>query len=136
LIPSLEPLLQAPARPLPTGEQGLPSNLGHRLFELRTANKDIMTTPKLTPQDIQRRLKDLEGWAVVDDKLHREFTFEDFVAAFGFMARVALQAEKMNHHPEWWNVWNRVTIDLTTHDAGGISKHDFTLAEKVNALVS
>jgi 4a-hydroxytetrahydrobiopterin dehydratase len=95
-----------------------------------------MAISKLTPEEIQRRLIDLQGWSMVNDKLHRQFTFEDFVSAFGFMARVALHAETMNHHPEWSNVWNRVTIDLTTHDADGISEHDFALAEKVNTLIS
>ena len=94
-----------------------------------------MAIDKLSAEEIERRLADLEGWSVVDGKLHREFTFKDFVAAFGFMSRVALHAEKLNHHPEWKNVWNRVTIDLTTHDAGGISKHDFTLASRVNTLL-
>jgi 4a-hydroxytetrahydrobiopterin dehydratase len=72
------------------------------------------------------------GWEVVDGKLHREFRFADFVEAFGFMSRCALAAEKMDHHPEWSNVWNRVTVDLVTHDAGGITDRDLTLAARMN----
>jgi 4a-hydroxytetrahydrobiopterin dehydratase len=74
------------------------------------------------------------GWEVVDGKLHREFRFRDFVEAFGFMSRCALVAEKMDHHPEWSNVWNRVTVDLVTHDAGGITDLDRQLASTMNEL--
>lgn len=94
-----------------------------------------MTIERLSPQEIERRLAELAGWTVVDGKLHREFQFANFVDAFGFMAKVALHAEASNHHPEWFNVYNRVSIDLSTHDAGGISRHDFALAEKINALL-
>lgn len=94
-----------------------------------------MASEKLSADEIERRLGGLEGWSVEDGKLHRDFRFGDFVAAFGFMARVALLAESMNHHPEWSNVYNRVSIDLSTHDAGGISGLDFELAAKVNRLL-
>ncbi len=93
-----------------------------------------MATKKLDDAEIARRVRDLPGWSVVDGKLHRTFTFPDFVAAFGFMARVALVAESMNHHPEWSNVYGTVRVDLVTHDAGGISEKDFALAERMNAL--
>ncbi len=73
-----------------------------------------------------------ESWSITGGKLHREFTFPDFVAAFAFMTKVAILAERANHHPEWFNVYNRVTIDLTTHDAGGISKKDFDLALEIS----
>jgi len=76
----------------------------------------------------------LSGWSVVDAKLRREFQFVDFVSAFGFMARSALVAEKMDHHPEWFNVYNRVEVDLTTHDAGGITSLDLDLARAMNKL--
>lgn len=76
----------------------------------------------------------LEGWAVADGKLHREFRFGNFVEAFGWMTSVAIEAEKANHHPEWSNVYNRVTVDLTTHDAGGITGRDIELARRMNAL--
>jgi 4a-hydroxytetrahydrobiopterin dehydratase len=74
------------------------------------------------------------GWELVDGKLHREFTFKDFSEAWAFMARVALLAEKADHHPDWSNSWNRVVIDLVSHDAGGITERDTTLAQKINGL--
>jgi 4a-hydroxytetrahydrobiopterin dehydratase len=83
---------------------------------------------KLTDREIQERLPELPGWSVLNGKLHREYKFPDFTYAFGFMATAAPSIEKMNHHPEWLNVYNRVTVDLTTHDAGGISRQDFDLA--------
>jgi 4a-hydroxytetrahydrobiopterin dehydratase len=72
---------------------------------------------------------------VVNGKLHRDFRFADFVEAFGFMAKVALIAEAMGHHPEWSNVWNRVTIDLMTHDTGGLSNLDVDLATRIDAVI-
>ena len=93
-----------------------------------------MAIERLSTQEIERRLGELDGWSVNRGKLHRDFAFDDFVAAFGFMARVALHAEAMNHHPEWSNVYNRVSIHLTTHDVGGISRRDFELAAKVNQV--
>jgi 4a-hydroxytetrahydrobiopterin dehydratase len=89
---------------------------------------------KLTDMEIQARLPALPGWTLAAGKLHKLFTFGDFVEAWGFMSAVALVAESMGHHPEWSNVWNRVTVDLTTHDAGGISALDFDLAERMNTL--
>ena len=89
---------------------------------------------KLTDSEIQARLQELPGWRVVNGKLHRELQFADFVTAFGFMTQVALLAEKRDHHPEWFNVYNKVVIDLTTHDAGGISAKDFELAKAMEAL--
>lgn len=76
-----------------------------------------------------------DGWEVVDGKLHRELAFADFSEAFAFMTRVALAAEKADHHPDWSNSWNRVTIDLVSHDAGGLTARDVALAEAVNALL-
>ena len=76
-----------------------------------------------------------DGWTVDGDTLHRELEFADFSEAFGFMTRVALLAESRNHHPDWSNSWNKVTIDLTTHDAGGLTENDVGLAESINALV-
>ncbi len=76
------------------------------------------------------------GWQHVDDKLQREFVFDNFVAAFGFMSQVALLAESRNHHPNWSNVYNRVQIALTTHDAGNtVTENDIQLAEAINRLV-
>ncbi len=93
-----------------------------------------MAAKKLTDAEISEGLKRIPGWFVVSGKLHREFKFKDFVEAFGFMARAALVAESMNHHPEWFNVYHTVRVDLTTHDAGGISERDFKLAERMNQL--
>ena len=94
-----------------------------------------MAAVPLTPAEIDQLEQQLPGWSLVDGKLHRELVFSDFNAAFGFMTRVALIAEAMGHHPEWRNVWNRVVIDLTTHDTGGLSNLDQQLAQRINALV-
>ena len=92
-----------------------------------------MARPKaLEIAEIEAKLANLDGWALIDGKLHREFQFANFVEAFGFMASTALVAEKMDHHPEWSNVYNRVTVDLTTHDANGITTLDFALAVAMN----
>jgi 4a-hydroxytetrahydrobiopterin dehydratase len=78
----------------------------------------------------------LPAWRMVDgrDAITRTFTFKDFNAAFGFMTRVALAAERMNHHPEWFNVWNRVEVTLSTHDAGGLTERDLKLAEAMDRM--
>ncbi len=91
---------------------------------------------KLKAAEVASRLAKLPKWSLANAKLHREYKFADFVQAFGFMSRVALVAESMNHHPEWFNVWSTVKIDLSTHDAGGISEKDFALAEKIEALAA
>ncbi len=93
-----------------------------------------MPAKKLSEAEINALLPQVSGWRVVNGKLHREFACKDFVAAFGNMTRVALAAEKMDHHPEWFNVWNKVVIDLTTHSVKGISDYDFALAEKINGI--
>ena len=89
---------------------------------------------KLDETALREALADLEGWSLEAGKLHREYRFPDFVTAFGFMSSVALVAEAMNHHPEWQNVYNRVVVDLVTHDAGGITKKDLALAKRMDAL--
>jgi 4a-hydroxytetrahydrobiopterin dehydratase len=94
----------------------------------------VAAPARLTDTDIAARLKALPGWSLEGGKLHKAFTFKDFVEAWGFMSAVALVAEGMGHHPEWSNVWNRVTVDLTTHDAGGISALDFDLAERMEGI--
>ena len=94
-----------------------------------------MAAVPLTSSEIAELEPQLPGWKLVDGKLHRELVFSDFNAAFGFMTRVALIAEAMGHHPEWRNVWNRVVIDLTTHDTGGLSNLDQQLAQRINTLV-
>jgi 4a-hydroxytetrahydrobiopterin dehydratase len=92
--------------------------------------------PKLTDSEIQSALEKMPGWSVVNGKLHRDYKFADFVHAFGFMATSALAIEAMNHHPEWSNVWNRVTVDLVTHDSGGITELDVKLAGKLEAIAA
>ena len=88
----------------------------------------------LTEEVLGEAVEGLEGWSVEDGKLHKEFTFPDFVSAFGFMASAALCAEKMNHHPQWLNVYNRVRVELWTHDAGGITALDLELARDFDRL--
>jgi 4a-hydroxytetrahydrobiopterin dehydratase len=75
-------------------------------------------------------------WSVQNGKLHKTFRFKDFSEAFGFMARVALVAETMDHHPEWLNLYNSVRVDLSTHDAGGLSELDFVLARRMEAIAA
>lgn len=90
----------------------------------------------LTQQEISSSLANLDQWSVKDGKLHAEFRFDDFVEAFAFMTKVAFAAEAAQHHPEWRNIYNRVVIDLVTHDAGNaISQRDIDLARKINTLV-
>ncbi|MBM3737172.1 MAG: 4a-hydroxytetrahydrobiopterin dehydratase [Acidobacteria bacterium] len=89
---------------------------------------------KLTESQIAEALAPLPGWSVVNGKLHREYRFADFIHAFGFMATAAIAIEKNNHHPEWFNVWNSVVVDLSTHDAGGITAKDTELARTLEAL--
>ncbi len=88
----------------------------------------------LEDSELEEELKTLEGWNVVKGKLYKEFTFESFAQAFGFMASVAIEAERMNHHPDWFNVYNIVRISLITHDLGGIGTFDVELARKIDKL--
>lgn len=87
-----------------------------------------------TKAEIERQLSQLKGWTVKKKALNKSFTFRDFSEAFGFMSRVALQAEKMNHHPEWSNVYNKVSVSLSTHDAGGLTELDFKLAKLIDKI--
>ena len=91
-------------------------------------------TPKLSDAEIATALAGLLGWSRDGDKLLREYRFADFVTAFGFMASVALVAERMNHHPEWGNVYGTVRVHLATHDAGGITRKDLELARAMDAI--
>src|SRR5713101_2187149 len=94
-----------------------------------------MSAPqKLDDSALKSALTGLQGWTLSQGKLHREYKFADFVHAFGFMATSAIAIEKMNHHPEWFNVWNKVVVDLTTHDAGGISAKDVELAKLLDGF--
>jgi 4a-hydroxytetrahydrobiopterin dehydratase len=89
---------------------------------------------KLGEKQIENALRALPGWALQAGKLHRDFKFADFSEAFAFMTRVALAAEKRDHHPEWSNVWNKVSVDLVTHDAKGITERDIALALVISKL--
>jgi 4a-hydroxytetrahydrobiopterin dehydratase len=91
---------------------------------------------KLDDSAIRDALTRLPGWSYANGKLHRELRFRDFVEAFGFLSSVALVAERMNHHPEWTNVYARVSIDLVTHDAGGVTELDLELARRISELAS
>jgi 4a-hydroxytetrahydrobiopterin dehydratase len=91
---------------------------------------------KLTGAEREKALSQLSDWSLVDgrDAIAKTFTFKDFNEAFGWMSRAALYAEQMNHHPEWFNVWNRVEVTLSTHDAGGLTEKDVKLAKKMDAI--
>lgn len=91
--------------------------------------------PKLDESALTEALAEIPAWTRDGDHVRRTFRFDDFVDAFGFMSRVALLAEKANHHPEWSNVYGTVEIGLTTHDVGGLSRHDVDLAKAIDALV-
>ena len=94
-----------------------------------------MTITKATEPEIQKAVAELGSWAIANGKLHREYRFRTFVQAFGFMTQVALLAERAAHHPEWFNVYNRVVVDLTTHEAGGITQKDLDLAREIDEIV-
>jgi 4a-hydroxytetrahydrobiopterin dehydratase len=91
---------------------------------------------KLAEAEVTQRLAALPGWTLENGKLHRELAFPDFTQAFAFMTDVAREAEALQHHPEWFNVYNRVVIDLTTHDAGGVTTLDFELARRAEDLAA
>jgi 4a-hydroxytetrahydrobiopterin dehydratase len=90
-------------------------------------NASVLSTAEITQQ-----LNQIAGWEVKDSKLHRQFQFANFAQAFGFMASMAVVSESMGHHPEWFNVYNKVNVDLTTHDAGGITQKDLDWATQAN----
>ncbi len=89
---------------------------------------------KLNDEAVQKRLSGLAGWTLDEGKLFRAFKFANFVEAIGFMTRAAIEAEKMDHHPEWFNVYSKVNVHLTTHSAGGITELDFALAKIMDEL--
>ena len=95
-----------------------------------------MASTKMSATTVAALLPALGDWQLVDGKLHLQRVFTDFVAAFDFMSKVAPLAEAAGHHPEWSNVYNRVDINLTTHDAGGITQQDFDLAEQINRVLA
>lgn len=98
------------------------------------ARRNNRSMRRFSGPELAEALSGLSGWAVVEGKLHKEYKFADFIHAFGFMATAALAIEKMSHHPEWFNVYNRVTVDLTTHDAGGITSKDAELAKLLDGI--
>ena len=93
-----------------------------------------MTVQRLSPDEIAAIGASLPAWTVLPDRLRRQWRFRNFSEAFGFMSRVALAAEAINHHPTWSNAWNRLTIDLTTDDCGGLSALDLELARRIDSL--
>jgi 4a-hydroxytetrahydrobiopterin dehydratase len=93
-----------------------------------------MSNEKLSKQEVAAGLRKLDGWTVVKGNLHRIFEFKDFRKAFGFMKRVALAADRMDHHPDWSNSYNKVTVKLSTHSAGGLTKNDFELARRIQKI--
>jgi 4a-hydroxytetrahydrobiopterin dehydratase len=93
-----------------------------------SANTDDGEYRKLSKDEVRKELSKVKRWKVVSGKLHRDFVFDNFEEAFSFMTRAALEVEKLDHHPEWFNVYNKVSIDLVTHDVGGLSNYDFKLA--------
>jgi 4a-hydroxytetrahydrobiopterin dehydratase len=93
-----------------------------------------MTISKANPEQIEEFISEFDAWRIMDGKLHREFIFANFIQAFGFMTEAALSAEKANHHPEWFNVYKKVIVDLTTHEAGGITERDFSLARQMEKI--
>jgi 4a-hydroxytetrahydrobiopterin dehydratase len=97
----------------------------------------VMTRDRvLSSEDVAARLADHPGWAVIDGRLHRELEFASFAEAFGFMTRVAYEAERLDHHPDWSNSWNKVVIDITNHAAGGLTDRCFALATATDAAAT
>ncbi|MEL4068728.1 4a-hydroxytetrahydrobiopterin dehydratase [Ochrobactrum sp. GPK 3] len=95
-----------------------------------------MARNRLTADELKQALAELEGWQKADDReaITKSFKFKDFNAAFGFMTRAALYAEKLDHHPEWFNVYNRVDVTLATHSENGVTELDIKMARKMNAI--
>lgn len=102
-----------------------------------------MPAIKLSETELQQELESINAplesdkkWQIIDGKLHKEFVFKNFIQAFGFMTQVAIHAEKLIHHPEWSNVWNKVTIDFVTHDVDGLSDLDIKMIKRIEKLVA
>jgi len=93
-----------------------------------------MKTKKLSASETKKHLKELTGWTLDNNFIQKDFEFKDFLEAFGFLSRIAVLSEKLNHHPNWSGVYNKVQIKLQTHDAGGITAKDIELAKKIEAL--
>ena len=90
----------------------------------------------LSKETIELKLKSLTGWVYKENAIELSHSFSDFKEAFGAMTRIAFEAEAQSHHPEWFNVYNRLTIRLSTHDAGGVTAYDFKLAEAINTIIN
>lgn len=90
---------------------------------------------KLSEQEIQERLKSIDGWEYQDNAIHTTFEFNDFKDTFSVMARIAFEAEAQQHHPDWANVYNKLAISLSTHDAGGVTEIDFALAKTIDEII-
>lgn len=90
---------------------------------------------KLTEDEIYKKLEDLQDWEYKDNAINTSFEFEDFKEAFSVMVRIAFEAEAQEHHPEWFNVYNKLQIALSTHDAGGVTEKDFVLAHSIEKIV-
>ncbi len=99
-----------------------------------TGQSQAEAMKKLTPAEIDAALEKLDGWSLRDGKLYKKYEFASFNEAFGFMARASMEIEKMNHHPEWSNVYNSIVVNLVTHDAGGVTGNDTTLAGILDSL--
>ncbi len=95
-----------------------------------------MQVDKASEEQVEAFISQNKSWCLKDGKLHRELQFKDFVAAFGFMTEVAINAQTQNHHPEWFNVYRKVVVDLSTHEAGGITERDFKLAKAMDEIAS
>ena len=95
-----------------------------------------MGNSKATEEQLLDFLEKNQLWSIEENKLHQEFVFKDFVTAFGFMSQAALIAERANHHPEWSNIYKKVLVNLTTHEAGGISNKDFILAKEMDEIAA
>tara|TARA_Y100001968_G_C19407112_1_gene744282 strand:- start:139 stop:429 length:291 start_codon:yes stop_codon:yes gene_type:complete len=95
-----------------------------------------MKSELLTQEEIESIPKDFPDWGIKGKKLSRKINFSNFIEAFGFMTKIAIIAESINHHPEWSNIYSQVNIELTTHDLGGISKLDLKLAHEINCLLN
>jgi len=113
--------------------------IGYAAHQLSASVGGVMSKPSLISlEEVARRIGPSSQWTITDRRgglLCREFRFKDFREAFGFMTQVALVAEKLDHHPEWSNVYNKVNITLTTHDVGGISDRDIKMAEMIDLIV-
>lgn len=90
---------------------------------------------RYSEEESREAAKNLDGWELLDHRIAKTFVFSNFVEAFGFMSSVAILAERANHHPEWSNVYKKVNIELTTHEAGGLTKKDISLAKEIDALL-